>query len=279
MKWVCAVVLLLFGCNNNDSSQSSSIVFTEVITEISPTVCGADDPTQILEVNGTGLALFDYDRDGDLDLFVVNAASLDNFASGPGCRLYENQSDELSIVFIDVTERAQISVFRWANGVAVGDANGDGYDDLYITCHGPNILLLNNGDGTFSDATVFAGVGDDRWGTSATFGDLDGDGVDDIVVGAPREDRVGEDSGSVYFFSSASGAQLMRIDGAGANHFFGHSLAGLADINGDGATGCSASCIDSLLFSPDYPLLSIILTSLEIGTVNYCLYKIGRAHV
>jgi len=157
-------------------------VFTEVITEISPTVCGADDPTQILEVNGTGLALFDYDRDGDLDLFVVNAASLDNFASGPGCRLYENQSDELSIVFIDVTERAQISVFRWANGVAVGDANGDGYDDLYITCHGPNILLLNNGDGTFSDATVFAGVGDDRWGTSATFGDLDGDGDLDLYV-------------------------------------------------------------------------------------------------
>lgn len=83
--------------------------------------------------------------------------------------------------------------------------------------------------------------GTDFGHSASRIGDLDGDGVDDIVVGAPREDRVGEDSGSVYFFSSASGAQLMRIDGAGADHFFGHSLAGLGDINGDGVNDIAIS--------------------------------------
>jgi len=175
--------LLLVGCSEVDSTiPLSNIKFTEVHTDISPTVCGEKDPTQILEVNGTGLALLDFDNDHDLDLFVVNAASIETFSSGPGCRLYENKSTRNSIVFSDVTDRAKINVSKWANGVAIGDVDGDGNDDIYITCHGPNVLLMNNGDGTFRDATNLAHVGDERWGTSAAFGDLDGDGDLDLYV-------------------------------------------------------------------------------------------------
>ena len=78
-----------------------------------------------------------------------------------------------------------IHVTRWAMGVAVGDYNGDGYDDLYITCYGPNILLRNECGRTtprFTDVTAEAGVGDSRWGTSAAWGDIDGDSDLDLYV-------------------------------------------------------------------------------------------------
>lgn len=156
------------------AEQPSGISFTEVETTLSPTVCGSENPTQIIEVNGTGLALIDFDNDSDLDLFVVNA-------SNEPCRLYENISTT-SIAFEDVTEDVGIDIRRWSNGVAVGDANGDGFDDLYITCHGPNVLLINNNGNSFTDKTVDAGVDDNRWGTSARFGDLDGDGDLDLYV-------------------------------------------------------------------------------------------------
>ena len=183
MKNLMFIFLFLVACQDIESKHSvTNFAFTEVESGIEPTVCGSDDPTQILEVNGTGLGLFDYDNDGDLDLFVVNAGSLDNFSSGVGCTLYENQSHDTTIAFLDVTEQAGINVFRWANGVAIGDVNDDGFEDIYITCFGPNVLLINNGDGTFEDSTVVAGVGDERWGTSAAFGDLDQDGDLDLYV-------------------------------------------------------------------------------------------------
>ena len=179
MRW-CCVLFILVGCADQSSSpqnsatQNNSIEFTEINTSIAPTHCGSDNPTQILEVNGTGLALIDYDKDGDVDLFVVNA-------SNQPCRLYENTSTD-SIEFLDVTESVGIDVQRWATGVAVGDANGDGFDDLYITCHGPNVLLMNNQGVSFVDQTPTAGVGDSRWGTSARFGDLDNDGDLDLYL-------------------------------------------------------------------------------------------------
>lgn len=183
MKNLMFIFLFLVACQDIESKHSvTNFAFTEVESGIEPTVCGSDDPTQILEVNGTGLGLFDYDNDGDLDLFVVNAGSLDNFSSGVGCTLYENQSHDTTIFFLDVTEQAGINVFRWANGVAIGDVNDDGFEDIYITCFGPNVLLINNGDGTFEDTTDVAGVGDERWGTSAAFGDLDQDGDLDLYV-------------------------------------------------------------------------------------------------
>jgi len=140
--------------------------------------CGEIPSRQIIEVNGGGLGLIDYDNDGDLDLFVANGATIGEPENGPGCRLYENLG---RLRFRDVTRHLGISVRRWAMGVAVGDYDGDGRDDLYLTCYGPNILLRNVG-GRFQDVTKEAGVGDSRWGTSAAFGDIDGDGDLDLYV-------------------------------------------------------------------------------------------------
>jgi len=137
---------------------------------------------EILEVNGGGLALLDYDSDGDLDLFVANGATLADPEHGPGSRLYENISSESGILFKDVTPGSGIRISRWAMGAAAGDHDGDGQVDLYVTCYGPNILLRNLGDGTFEDATEQAGVGTTGWSTSAAFGDLDADGDLDLFV-------------------------------------------------------------------------------------------------
>jgi len=143
---------------------------------------GADPSRHVLEVNGGGVALFDFDGDDDLDLFLANGSTLEAPERGPGSRLYRNRGGG---TFEDVTERAGIALRRWAMGVAVGDADGDGRDDLYVTCYGPNVLLRNETgpDGPrFRDVTERAGVGDPSWSTSAAFGDVDGDGDLDLYV-------------------------------------------------------------------------------------------------
>jgi len=243
-----AFILLLVGCSEKQEvNVPSEISFTEVDTTISPTVCGEEDPTHIIEVNGTGLALFDFDNDDDLDLFVVNA-------SNKPCRLYENRSNG-SIEFQDVTEKLGIDIQRWAMGVAVGDVNGDGFDDVYITCHGPNVLLRNDNGKGFTDITERAGVGDESWGTSARFGDLDGDGDlelyvcnylefdfdnppqkaqykgEDVLGGphglAPQQDVVYENLGSGKF------ANVTELWGFGAEPSFTLNAA-ILDFTGDG---------------------------------------------
>jgi hypothetical protein len=141
--------------------------------------CGVTPSTEIVEVNGGGLGLVDYDGDGDLDLFVANGATMADPGRGPGCRLYRNDG---GLRFEDVTATAGVTLDRWATGVAVGDYDGDGFDDLYVPCYGPNALLRNRGGAGFEEVTARAGVGDERWGTSAAFGDLDGDGDLDLYV-------------------------------------------------------------------------------------------------
>jgi hypothetical protein len=140
---------------------------------------GAAVPTQIPEVKGGGLALVDYDNDGDLDLFVPNGATLDAPTRGPGARLFENQG---GLRFTDVTAASGIGFRGWGMGVAVGDVDGNGFDDLYVAAFGPDALLLNDGRKHFRDATREAGLGDSKWSTAAAFGDLDGDGDLDLYV-------------------------------------------------------------------------------------------------
>jgi hypothetical protein len=143
----------------------------------------------LLETMGSGVALFDYDNDGRLDLFLINAAPLtDSMATdaipqktGPAYwnRLYHQKSDG---TFEDVTEKAGLQGVGYGMGVAVGDYDNDGYEDLYVTAYGSNRLYHNNGNGTFSDVTEKAGVAGGGWSTSAAWVDLDNDGLLDLVV-------------------------------------------------------------------------------------------------
>jgi len=143
----------------------------------------------LIETMGAGVALFDYDNDGRLDIFVVNGAPLADptpkgaipLKTGPKYwnRLYHQKPDG---TFEDVTEKAGLEGVGYGMGVAVGDYDNDGNEDLYVTAYGGNKLYHNNGDGTFTDVTEKAGVGGSGWSTSAAWVDLDGDGFLDLVV-------------------------------------------------------------------------------------------------
>ncbi|HSE23908.1 MAG TPA: CRTAC1 family protein [Pyrinomonadaceae bacterium] len=143
----------------------------------------------LIETMGSGVALFDYDNDGRLDIFAVNAAPLSDPTpkgtipqkTGPKYwnRLYHQKQDG---TFEDVTERTGLQGVGYGMGVAVGDYDNDGYEDLYVTAYGGNKLYRNNGDGKFTDVTEKAGVGGSGWSTSAAWVDLDGDGLLDLFV-------------------------------------------------------------------------------------------------
>jgi hypothetical protein len=143
----------------------------------------------LLETMGSGVALFDYDNDGRLDIFLVNGAPFGDFVpkgtvlekTGPKYwnRLYHQKPDG---TFEDVTERAGLEGTGYGMGVAVGNYDNDGYEDLFVTALGGNKLYHNNGNGTFTDVTEKAGVGGSGWSTSAAWVDLDGDGYLDLVV-------------------------------------------------------------------------------------------------
>jgi hypothetical protein len=128
-----------------------------------------------------GVALFDYDNDGYLDIYLVNSLTVDMVKSKQKTKsaLYHNNGDG---TFTDVTEKAGVGDIGWGMGVAIGDYNNDGLDDIYVTCLGPNHLLKNNGNGTFTDVTQKAGVGDPRWSAGAAFVDYDNDGKLDLFV-------------------------------------------------------------------------------------------------
>ena len=132
---------------------------------------GAKGEKHTPETMGSGLAFFDYDGDGWLDLYFVNS-------EGPGA-LYRNQGDGS---FEETTERAGVGPSGFGMGCAAGDYDNDGDLDLYITCYGPNILYRNNGDGTFADVTALADVGDPGLSTGAAFADYDQDGDLDLYA-------------------------------------------------------------------------------------------------
>ena len=135
----------------------------------------------IAESMGGGVALFDYDNDGYLDIYFVNSLTVDLAKARQQTKsaLYHNNGNS---TFTDVTDRAGVGDIGFGMGVTTGDYNNDGFEDFYVTCLGPNHLFKNNGNGTFTDVTGKAGVGDPRWSTGAAFVDYDNDGKLDLFV-------------------------------------------------------------------------------------------------
>ena len=145
-----------------------------------PTWCGRDDKPHLLESGGTGLALFDADGDGDLDLYLVNGWRLegDEIAERGRDRFYLNRGDG---TFEDATEEAGLGHDGWGTGVAVGDVDGDGDRDLFVTNFGPDLLYINDGSGRFSEVDDAPGI--DGWSAAAVLFDADGDADADLFVG------------------------------------------------------------------------------------------------
>jgi tetratricopeptide (TPR) repeat protein len=144
--------------------------------------CGATPNLFIADTMGGGVALFDFDNDGWLDIYFVNGCPLpfDRRSPPRPNKLYRNNRGLGT--FDDVTERARVAGRGYGMGCAVGDFDNDGHDDLFVTGLNQTVLYRNRGDGTFEDVTSRAGVSSSRWTTAAGFGDLDGDGDLDLVV-------------------------------------------------------------------------------------------------
>ena len=167
---------------------TSPVQFVDVAQQAGLTIPnvwgGVDHKRSIIEAKGSGLAFFDYDHDGWLDIYLTNGNRLDtNWPAGkaPTSHLYKNNRDG---TFTNVTEKSGLGVTGWQTGVCIGDYNNDGWDDLFCCFWGHNILFHNNGDGTFTDVTSKTGLHqeDYRWGAGCSFLDYDRDGHLDLFV-------------------------------------------------------------------------------------------------
>jgi len=215
------------------------------------------------EIMGAGAALFDYDNDGDLDVFLVQGSGLEaNTKPGesPRGKLFRNDLEtgkdgSRKVRFTDVTEKSRILANGYGMGVAAGDINNDGWTDLYLTNLGSNRMYLNKGDGTFADVTSSSGTDDLRWSTSAAFLDYDRDGWLDLML-VNYADFSTTNSPTCYAQTSARDYCMPRVfrapgnrllhnrgDGtfadvtvaAGIDKEFGHGLGVVsADFNDDG---------------------------------------------
>ena len=143
---------------------------------------GDDAKAYIVESLGSGVALLDYDRDGWMDIYLVNSltyAAMAGKTPPPHAALFHNNHDG---TFTDVTSRSGVANDRWGVGAIAGDFDNDGWPDIYVTNVGKNRLYHNNHDGTFTDVAEHAGVTLGSWSTGATFGDFNGDGLLDLFV-------------------------------------------------------------------------------------------------
>jgi len=176
-------------------SPAPTPVFREISKEVGLNFqhfTGATGEHFMPEIMGSGVALFDYDNDGDLDVYLIQGTVLDESkkllfprlpGQKPGNRLFRNMLSETGkLQFVDVTEAARVGHVGYGMGAATGDYDNDGFQDLYVTNFGSNVLYHNNGNGTFTDVTREAGVDDPRWSSSAAFLDYDGDGCLDLFV-------------------------------------------------------------------------------------------------
>ncbi len=230
-----------------DISRQSGIDFVHTL--------GDDKMTNIVEATGVGCALFDYDGDGWLDLYLVSGIHMDGI-SDPACadketlrqatdRLYRNRGDG---TFEDVTDKVGILPGGYGMGVAVGDYDNDGRRDLYVTNYGPNRLYHNLPSGTFEEVAAGTGVGDSHFGVGCIFLDYDGDSFLDLYVGnyldyVPDFNTVHSFPGptayqgqvNLLFHNDSQGAFLDVTKAAGLAEIPGHTMGvGMVDFNEDG---------------------------------------------
>ena len=181
-SWVCASERPA-SLSSNTLGYSFSDVGRSAGLQVRNYFGGEESKRYILETTGCGVAFFDYDNDGWLDIFLVNGSRLSGFPAGqePTNHLFHNNRDG---TFADVTEKAGLVRHGWGQGVCIGDYDNDGLEDLFVTYWGHNVLYHNNGDGTFTDVSTKAGVAGcaRRWGTGCAFLDYDRDGRLDLFV-------------------------------------------------------------------------------------------------
>jgi hypothetical protein len=199
---LAALCFIAIDVSTNSQSRVTRPIFDEVAEKVGLNFRHYNGMTGKLflpEIMGAGAALFDYDNDGDLDVFLVQGAVLElgtkpnetlfrwRGAEAPRGRLFRNDLEIASdgsrrLRFVDVSQKSGIVATGYGMGAAVGDINNDGRPDLYLTNLGSNQMYLNKGDGTFVDVTSSSGADDPRWSTSAAFLDYDRDGWLDLMV-------------------------------------------------------------------------------------------------
>lgn len=198
-----AVLLLLVACSSNRESGTPGNAASRAIPPATSSGSAEEAPFRdvaeavglvfrhnpglsgelyLPEIMGAGVALFDFDADGDLDVFLLQGASFTGKPAG-GSRLFRNELvPGGKLKFTDVSSTSGIDYTGYGMGVATGDYDNDGHIDLYITSFGSNALYRNNGDGSFRNVTNSAGVDDNRWSSSAMFFDYNNDGWLDLYI-------------------------------------------------------------------------------------------------
>jgi len=178
-------VVSIFLCVFIDTHARGNILLTDVTKETGINFVHTDGgcgQRYIMETVSAGLALFDYDGDGYIDIYFLNGAPLKGTKNNtvPRNKLYRNEGGWR---FKDVTDKADVGDNGYGLGVAIGDYDNDGNQDIYLNNYGPNVLYRNNGNGTFTDVTMRAGVDNGfKVGAGACFLDMDKDGDLDLYV-------------------------------------------------------------------------------------------------
>src|SRR5690348_6681297 len=267
---VIVLVVLLIGHNSVVCVRGQQTIFKDVAEQVGLRFHhynGMTGKFYLPEITGSGGALFDFDNDGDLDVFLVQGNVLEPNTKASETkfpwrdseplrgRLFRNDLTRGALSFTDVTEQSGIAATGYGMGAAVGDINNDGLPDLYLTNLGANQMYLNKGDGKFLDVTKESGTDDRRWTTSAAFFDYDRDGRLDLMLVNYADFSVANSPNCFAATTArdyctprvfrAPGNRLLRNKGngtfedvtvaAGVDKEFGHGLGIVtADFNDDG---------------------------------------------